>query len=117
MVKDNRRSGALRSKINVVGFAEVDDGDGGTKLEFDTIATVDAGFKPLRGGEQVMASRLAGKAPYIVTIRSSALTRTITPAHQLQDARDTSRMFDIKAISDPDNKGAWLEILAEQVVT
>lgn len=110
-------AGQLRERVNIQAFTEVDDGYGGTTLEFATVATVAAGFRPLRGGEAVLASRLAGTQPFIVTMRSSVATRAITPAYKLQDARNTARMFDIKSVAAPDGKGAWLELLVEQVVT
>lgn len=110
-------AGALRERVNVLAWTEVDDGWGGTKLEWATVATVAAGFRAARGGESVMASRLASEQPYFVTLRSSTATRAITPAYKLQDARDTARMFDIKSVADVDGKGAWLELLATEVKT
>lgn len=124
MAKDNRRSGALRSRVDVQHQVEGDDGYGGVKLTFETVTTVAAGFHPLRGTESVMASRLAGKQPYVVALRSSSVTRQITPAWRLVDARagnnaqgEPKRVFDIKAITDPDGKNAWLEALCEEIVT
>lgn len=117
MPTNNRRSGALRELVNIQAYIEVDDGYGGTKLEWSTVATAPAGFYATRGSESSMASRLAGKQPFIVTVRSSLATRAITPAYKLQDARRPERMFDIKAISDPDGKNAWLEMLAVETVT
>ncbi|PWL18828.1 head-tail adaptor protein [Falsochrobactrum shanghaiense] len=119
-----RSAGPLRGLVHCQDWVEGDDGWGGTKLGFETKATVAASFLPLRGSEAVMASRLAGKQPYVVTIRSSEATRVITPAWRLVDARagnnargEPKRVFDIKAISDPDGKNAWLEVLCEEVVT
>ncbi|RUM99033.1 head-tail adaptor protein [Pseudaminobacter arsenicus] len=117
MPQNNRRAGALRERVNIQGWTEEPDGYGGTKQVFGTIATVAAHFHPNRGGEAVMASRLAGAQPFVVTLRSSTQTRAITPAHKLQDARNTARMFDIKAIADPDGRGAWLELLVTETVT
>lgn len=112
-----RSAGAMRGLVNVLGYISVPDGYGGEKLEWATVATVAANFRPLVGSEAVMASRLASKQPFVVTIRSSIATRVITAAYKLQDARNPARTFDIKAVSDPDGKGAWIEILAEEIVT
>ncbi|MFC0245819.1 head-tail adaptor protein [Falsochrobactrum ovis] len=119
-----RSAGAMRGLVHIQQYIEGDDGYGGTLMGWETRATVAASFLPLRGSEAVMASRLAGKQPYVVAIRSSALTRQITPAWRLIDARagnndqgEPKRVFDIKAISDPDGKNAWLEVLCEEVVT
>lgn len=110
-------AGQLRERVNILAWTEVDDGYGGTKLEWATVATVAAGFYATRGSEASLASRLAGQQPFIVTTRSSAATRAITPAYKLQDARNTARMFDIKAVADVDGKGAWLELLVVETVT
>lgn len=117
MPQNNRRAGALRDRVNIQGWTEEPDGYGGTKQVFGTIATVAVAFQPLRGTESVMASRLAGTQPFVVTARSSMATRAITPAYKLQDARNTARMFDIKAVADPDGKNQWLELLVVEVKT
>lgn len=110
-------AGALRERVNIQGWTEVDDGWGGTKLEWDTIATVAASFRAARGGESVTASRLSSEQPYFVTLRSSTATRAITPAYKLQDARNTARMFDIKSVADVDGKRQWIELLVTEVKT
>lgn len=117
-------AGSLRGLVHCQELGNVDDGYGNTNDGWLTKATVAAGFMPLRGTETVMAARLAGKQPYVVTIRSSDQTRAMTPAWRLVDARaglkedgKPKRVFDISAISDPDGKGAWLEVLATEVVT
>ena len=121
----NRPSaGALRERVHCQSWVEGDDGYGRAVMGFETVATVAAGFHANRGGEAVMASRLAGKQPYVVTIRSSEATRAVTPAWRLVDARagnnaqgEPKRVFDIKAITDSDGKNAWLELLCEETVT
>lgn len=117
-------AGVMRHKIHVQRQVEGDDGYGGVIVGWEAVTTVSAHLHPLRGGEQVMASRLAGVAPFIITIRSSEITRQMTPAWRLVDARagnrpddQPRRVFDIKAISDPDGKGAWLECLCEEIVS
>lgn len=110
-------AGQLRSRVNILAWQEIPDGWGGTKLEWATVATVAAGFRAARGGESVMASRLASEQPFYVTIRSSTVTRAITPAYKLQDARAPARMFDIKSVADVDGKNAWLELLVTETKT
>lgn len=123
MPTNRKGAGALRGLVHCQEQVEGDDGFGNVVVDWSTRATVAANFLPLRGTETVMAARLAGKQPYVVTIRSSELTRAMTPAWRLVDARAGEvngrprRVFDIKAISDPDGKGAWLECLCEEVVS
>jgi len=90
------------------------DGDG----PFETVFTVAAGFKPLRGGEDVMASRLSGVQPYIITVRQSSQTRAVKvdTDWRMVDARDVSREFNIRAISDPDDLREWFDILVQDGV-
>ena len=76
---------------------------------------VAAHFKPLNGGEEVMAGRLAGRRSVIVTIRSSKAAREIRTDWNMQDLR-TKEVFAIREIKDPDGKRAWLEVLCESGV-
>ncbi len=83
---------------------------------FTTIYTVAAGLKSLRGSEPVIAARLTGVQPYVVTVRQSSQTRQLDASWIIVDARNESRIFNIRAIHDPDQSGKYLEILAEQGV-
>lgn len=119
-----RSAGPMRASLHIQQQIEGDDGYGNVTVAWSTVATVAAGLAPMRGSEAVMSARMAGRQPYIVTIRSSEQTRQITPAWRLVDARagsrpdgEPKRVLDIKAISDPGGKGAWLEALCEEVVS
>lgn len=79
---------------------------------FETIFTVAAEMKPLRGSEAVMANRLAGRQPYIVRLRNSSQSRKITSDWQLVDKRNPSRVFAVKSPpADPDGTRQWLDIM------
>lgn len=108
-------AGELRQKIELQVRTLVDDGYGNEIAgPFETQATVRAKFHYLRGGEEVMAGRLAGRQPAIVTVRSSAATRALTTDWRiLKDGKE----WNIRSITDPDGRRAWLEILAESGVT
>jgi head-tail adaptor len=54
--------------------------------------------------------------PYIIRIRSCIAARAVTPAWRVVDARNPARIFNITAAVDPDNKNAWLDIMATQGV-
>lgn len=110
------RAGDLNSRVTFQRRVTADDGYGNEVGEWQTQFTVWAGFKPLRGTETVMAARLSGRQPYIVTIRQSSQTRQITTDWRAVDARNSSRVFNIRAITDPDGTRAWLEVLTEQGV-
>ncbi|MCM5691431.1 phage head closure protein [Sinorhizobium meliloti] len=104
----------LRQKIELQVRTLVDDGYGNEIAgPFETQATVHAKFHFLRGGEEVMQGRLAGKQPAIVTVRSSVATRTLTTSWRILH---NGEAWNIRSITDPDGRRAWLEILAEKGV-
>ena len=73
-----------------------------------------AKFVYLRGGEAVLASRLTGKQPVIVTIRTSAAARLITPEWRMRDVR-TGVEYNIRSV-EPTEDRAWLQMLCESGV-
>lgn len=108
-------AGELRSRIDLQVRGVIDDGYGNEiGGPFETQATVWAKFHFLRGGEEVMAGRLAGKQPAIITVRQNAATRALTPSWRI--VSKGGEEWNIRAITDPDSKRAWLEILAESGV-
>jgi len=73
--------------------------------------TVWGRFQPLRGGEDVMQSRLAGKQPGIIRVRYSEQTRAIRPEWRAKNAR-TGATYAITAAANMDEKRQYLDILA-----
>lgn len=74
-------------------------------------ATVAARVRYLQGGETVMAQRLTGIQPVVVTVRSTATTRDIKSSDRAIDAR-TGEALNIESVA-PDEIGAFIEILCE----
>lgn len=105
-------AGDLRERVHFQSRAAVDDGYGNSRGEWVTRFTEPAAMKPLRGGEEVMAARLQGVQPYVVTVRQSSRTRQVASDWRLVDARDPSRVFAVASPpSDPDGRRQWLDIL------
>lgn len=105
----------MRERIAFQTRSEVDDGFGSvTTGPYETVFEEPARLKPGLGSETVIAARLAGTQPYTMTVRSSVRTREITPAWQAVDVRNPSRIFDIKAIANPDEWGGMLNIVVVQ---
>lgn len=80
-----------------------------------------ARLTPRLGGEEVIAARMTGVQPYILTVRSSARTRGLTPAWRAYDARkgmgDTGepvREFQILSIANVDEKGQYIDLLVRE---
>ena len=116
MAENFRRAGALRERMHFQKRGDLDDGWGGVTPgagPFETVFTVSAGMRPRTGGEEVTAARLAGRQPYVVTVRNSSQTRAVSTAWQLVDARNETRVFAITSpLADPDGKNQWLEFIA-----
>lgn len=118
------RAGLLRGRVHLQQRTTEPDPWGGDPRpgDYATVATVAAEFMPLRGGEAVVASRLQGIQPYIVRVRQSSQTRQVKTDWRLVDARAPappaagSRVFAIKAITDPDQKRQWLDLLVQEGV-
>lgn len=68
----------------------------------------------LRGSETVIAARLAGRQPAVVTIPSSAAARLITTEWRMRDVR-SGEEFNIRSIVESDDR-ADIELTVEKGV-
>lgn len=84
---------------------------------WEVMFSVDALMHPLRGTEAVMAARLDGVQPFIVTVRRSPQTKVITTDWRFVYTRDPLRLFNISAIQDAaDGRRYFLEMRAQEGV-
>lgn len=81
-------------------------------LRYAERGTVWCHVRWLRGGESVMAARLASRSPGIVTVRASSLTRRITSEWKL---RIDGSEFDAKEDPRESDDRAFLEALVERI--
>lgn len=112
-----RSGGHMRERVHCQSKGPAADEFGNpvpTGSAWATQFTVWAGLRPRNGGEAVIAGRLQGVQPYVVTMRSSAQTRQISSGWRLIDANDASRVFNVRTAADPDGKRQWLELLVEE---
>lgn len=81
-------AGKLRELIAFERRDPVDDG-AGNEISGPWIeqCRANAELLPLRGGEAVLASRLQGKQPYLITVRWSLASSEVTPDWRAVDAR------------------------------
>lgn len=63
----------------------------------------------MRGGEEVIASRLQGKQPVRITVHSDSETRTITPEWRAVDTR-SGAIYAIKAVVDEERRNRFITI-------
>lgn len=118
-------AGSLNCRLTFQVRQEVDDGFGGTRGEWVDQFTVPGRLEPRYGSnaESIMAARMQSMQPYNLTIRSSAEARQVTASWRAYDARAgltdgtqgarrPSRVFGIKTVVNPDERGQYIEMLA-----
>lgn len=117
-------AGELRYSLGFQKKGDADDGYGGVipgAGPFETQFIAAAFLKPLHGGEEVMAGRLAGTQTFVCRIRSSIASCAVTTAWRAVDAHagddengDPKIIYQVKSPpSDPDGKRVWLEMIVE----
>ena len=94
--------------------AATDDGYGNTIGAWVEQFTCAAGLTPLRRGEAVQASRLAGVQPFILRIRASTDSRAVTTAWRARDTR-TAKVYNIRTV-EPSADRVMIECLVEEGV-
>lgn len=107
-------AGDLYERVAFDQRAEVDDGHGNTVAGFVERFQCRAGYKHLRGGETVLASRLAGRHVQVIRVRASSLTRQVTTDWRIRDQR-TNAAFNIRDVT-LDMSRAWIDFLVESGV-
>jgi SPP1 family predicted phage head-tail adaptor len=105
-------AGSLRHRITFDKRAEVDDGYGNTQAGWAEQFTVWAEVKAKLGGEAVTAARLQSQNTVNITVRASSKTRLIREDWRARDLPEGVE-YAIKSIVDPDDGGAWLELLCQ----
>lgn len=106
-------AGDLRERFTIQRRVNTDDGYGNTVGAWADQFTVWGGIEFRRGGEGVLASRLAARQPAILTVRNSAQARVILASDRAVNAR-TGEVFNIreKPREARENRG-FLEMLVE----
>ena len=113
-------AGSLNCRLTFQVRQDVDDGFGGTRGEWVDQFTVPGRLEPRYGSnaESIMAARMQSMQPYNLTICSSAAARQITASWRAYDARagktgdKPNRVFGIKTVVNPDERGQYIEMLA-----
>lgn len=104
-------TGLLSERIAFDKRETRDDGYGNMVGEFVTQFTVWGRLRPLVGGETVLATRLAGRQPAVITVRSATWTRQVTNDWRCRDTR-TGTIYAIRAVT-PSEDRAHIDFLAE----
>ncbi len=113
MAPSRVRLGELRHRLIIQAERATGDGGGGQSGPWAdpvTVATVWGRVEPLTGGERLRALRLEGRLSHRVVIRHRA---GITPAMRIVFG---SRVFNIRAVIDREERDRFLELLCEEGV-
>lgn len=95
--------------------APVGDGYGNFQSGFEAQFTVWTKRLFLRGGETVIAERLQGRQPAVLTIRASRQAAQITTDWCAVNARDSSEVYNIRSVSLSEDR-SFYDILCERGV-
>ena len=105
----NGSIGAMRERLVLEAPQDTPDGAGGFTRVWTGIATLWAGLRPLSAQERVVAEA----EDHAVTHR--ILIRWRDDISTDRRFRDGARIFEIRAVSDPDERGRFLNIDAAEV--
>lgn len=104
-------AGNLRYRVAFDKRADVSDGMGNTQGAWVEQFRRRAAYHHLRGGESVMAVRLAGKHSQIIAVRRETRTLEVTTDWRVRDTR-TGDVFNIRDVTrETDRK--WISLLVE----
>lgn len=108
------RAGELRERFEFQERPPVSDGYGNEQGPWQARYECAARRQMLRGGETVMASRLDGRQPAVLTIRANSQARRITTDWRARDMR-SDEVWNIRSISLSEKRD-FLDILVERGV-
>lgn len=95
-------------------LVSVPDGYGGTETTWEEQFACRANFRYLRGSEKVIAARLEGVQPVVVTIRQQDASEVVTPDWRMRDVR-RGTVYAVRTIIPSDDR-RWFELTVESGV-
>ena len=112
MKNKDKLASRLRQRIKFQSESTVTDSGGGSTLSWVDGLTVWAEIKPMssRGGERLVAGQMENRLMHLVTVR---YINGITPKMRILYG---SRIFNIRSVTDVEERGEILEIVAEEGV-
>lgn len=121
MVKRTDRIGAgdLHWRVSFERRVTRNDGYGNQQAEWVPQFTRRAYIGPMKGGEDVIAGRLEGRAPTIIVIRHDSQTKAITPdwrALEIAPDGNVAAELAIRQAEDMERERRWITLLCERGV-
>ena len=89
------------------------DGSGGHREEWVPLGVIWADVRPRGGREDFIAGRPRGRVKYRVLVRAAPVGAPSRPQPR-QRFRDGARVFQILTVTESDQTGRYLEIVAEE---
>jgi SPP1 family predicted phage head-tail adaptor len=105
-------AGELSHRIAFDRRQDTNDDYGNTQSVFVEQFVVSAKVLAKLGGETVLAARLQSQNTVNITVRQSSNTLLIQPDWRARDVREGIE-YAIRSIIDPDDSGAWIELLCQ----
>lgn len=93
-----------------------DDGYGNTETVWLFMFNRRAKFVPLKGGETVIAARLASRVPAVLTVRKDSATTSLDAGWRCVD-RDTATIYELRAVTQPGDRPGELDLMIESGVS
>ena len=106
----------LRESIAFQRLTQTAMGDGNTASSWNTetpLCTIRAELRPVNGREEVIAQKLQGVQPFILTCRYCEATAGVTTEDRAVNTR-TGAAYDIMAIQNTDMRQQWLSMVVKQ---
>ena len=107
-------AGLLNERFRFEKRVDQADGYGNFQGDWQAQFTVYGRRQDLRGGETVIAARLEGRQPAVITIYNSIQARTITTDWRAVDARNDD-IWNIRSITRLEDRGS-IDLLCERGV-
>ena len=104
------RAATLRHRVVLQSAADTADGGGGGATVWSDTATLWASIEPLKGTERLTAQQLESRLTHRVRLRHRS---DVTTAMRVKFG---TRIFNIRAVINPDERDRLLELLCEEGV-
>jgi len=100
--------GELRTRLVLEEANRTADEGGGSDVVWNAVDEVWAAVRPSGGGESFESDRVVGRLSHTIFIR---YRNDVKPETRF---RDGTRVYDIRAVFDPDSRRHWLRCLAQE---
>ncbi|MDH4981298.1 phage head closure protein [Hyphomicrobium sp. D-2] len=100
--------GDLRTRASIETSTSTDDGGGGRAVVWTKLADIWAYVRATTGSENFAHDRLSGSVSHEIVMRHRA---DVTPGMRIIVG---TRVFEIRAVFDPDGRRRWTRCLAQE---